>query len=116
MTTEPSSRPNAPARKPRASKASLRTAAWAAAGVGLATPFVALNAQPRPAPADAGAKARRVIIVHRTIRRIVIDPPAQVAAAPAAAAAAPSVRYVYVGGGTVTTGGGTSGTTRCSGC
>ncbi|HXJ66952.1 MAG TPA: hypothetical protein VNN79_24620 [Actinomycetota bacterium] len=116
MTTErePTTPTPAQARKPRASKGSLRTAAWAAAGASLAAPFVALNAQPKPVPPDA-AKARQVIIVHRTIRRVVIDPPAQVAA-PAAAAAAPSVRYVYVGGGTVTTGGGTSGTTRCSGC
>jgi hypothetical protein len=98
-------------RKARASKASLRTAAWAAAGVALAAPWVALKAEPRPLPVQSGTP-RKVIIVHRTIRRIVIDP-----AAPAVPAmSAPKVRNVYVGGGTVTTGGGSTGTTRCSGC
>ncbi len=98
-------------RKARASRGSLRTAAWAAAGVALAAPWVALKAEPRPVPTGSGTQ-RPVIIVHRTIRRIIVDP-----AAPAVPAmSAPKVRYVYVGGGTVTTGGGSTGTTRCSGC
>jgi hypothetical protein len=52
-----------------------------------------------------------VIVVHRTIRRIVYAP----AAAGPATSSAPSVHYVYVGGGTVS-GGSTTTTTRCSGC
>ena len=113
MTTEnrAGTGPSSRERKARASKASLRPAAWAAAGVALAAPWVALKAEPRPVPTGSGAQ-RPVIIVHRTVRRIVIDP-----GAPAVpAVSAPKVRYVYVGGGTVTTGGGSTGTTRCSGC
>jgi hypothetical protein len=122
MTTEhpsqPQPAPRAP-RKNRASKGSLRTAAWAAAGVALAAPWVALKAEPRPVPPDASGKARQVIIVHRTIRRVVIDPAPVAAAGPVSGSvSAPSIHYVYVGGGTVTqsSGGSSGGTTRCSGC
>jgi hypothetical protein len=114
MTTE---RPDAAApavgkpRRKRASKASLRAAAWVAAGASLAGPFVGLELAPRPAAASADATGRRVVIVHRTIRRVVIDP----AAPRTVVAGAPSVRYVVVGGGTVSSGG-SAATTRCSGC
>jgi hypothetical protein len=103
MTTE---------RRPRrASKRSLRALAWTAAGVSLAAPSVALAMAPKPVPPSAQTGHRKVIVVHRTIRRIVYAP----AAAGPATSSAPSVHYVYVGGGTVS-GGSTTTTTRCSGC
>lgn len=126
MTTEPitppaprPATPDRPAprpRKRRASRARLRATAWVAAGVSLASPWVALKMVPRPATAAVHGRHRQVVIIHRTLRRIVIDP-----AAPASApvsVGAPQVRYVYVGGGTVSSGGGggSAGTTRCSGC
>jgi hypothetical protein len=124
MTTEPitpqaSGRvpPNPMASRPRkrrASRARLRATAWVAAGVSLASPWVALKLAPKPASAAGNRRPRQVVIVHRTVRRIVIDP-----AAPASASVsggAPQVRYVYVGGGTVSSGGGSAGTSRCSGC
>jgi hypothetical protein len=102
MTTE---------RRPkRASKRSLRTVAWTAAGVSLAAPSVALAIAPKPAPASADAGHRQVIVVHRTVRKIVYSP-----VSGPQTSSAPSVRYVYVGGGPVSSGGSTT-TTRCSGC
>ena len=121
MTTErPSPHHNgtdpARPRRRRASKGRLRATAWVAAGVSVAAPLAALEIAPRPVDATVQTP-RRVVIVHRTIRRVVIDPPAAPAAAPAGA---PQVHIVYVGGGTVTaggsSGGGSAGTTRCSGC
>ncbi len=98
-------------RAKRASKGSLRAVAWTTAGVALAAPTVVLAMAPKPAPASAQTGHRQVIVVHRTIRRIVYAP----AAAGPATTGAPSVHYVYVGGGTVS-GGGSTTTTRCSGC
>jgi hypothetical protein len=103
MTTE---------RRPRrASKRTLRAVAWTTAGVSLAAPGVALAVAPKPAPASAQTGHRHVIVVHRTIRKIVYAP-----VSGPASTSAPSVRYVYVGDGTVSAGGGSATTTRCSGC
>jgi len=91
----------------RASKGRLRAAAWTAASVSLAAPSVALAVAPRPAPASAYQAHRQVIVLHRTVRKIVYP-------AASAPTTAPPVRYVYVGGGSVS--GGSTATTRCSGC
>ena len=90
-----------------ASPGRLRAAAWTAAGVSLVAPSVALAVAPRPAPASAYQAHRQVIVLHRTIRKIVYP-------AASAPTTAPPVRYVYVGGGSVSSG--STATTRCSGC
>ena len=99
------------ARKPRASRAALRGAAWAAAGAAVAAPAVMLTAAPNPASSATPAGHRQVILIHRTVRRIVIDP----ATIGGATSSAPRIHYVYVGGGTVSAGGSAT-TTRCSHC
>jgi len=89
VTTEPR-----PPRKKRASKRTLRIFAWTAGALSFAASGTAIGLLPRPPAASAATKPKpRVIIVHKTIKRIVW----QQAAAPAAAA--PKVKYVYVNGG-----------------
>ena len=68
---------------------------------------VALAVAPRPAPASAFQAHRQVIVLHRTVRKIVYP-------AASVPATAPPVRYLYVGGGSVSSG--STATTRCSGC
>jgi hypothetical protein len=96
--------------------------AWFAAGASVTAPFVALAGSPFPLQASSRVPARQVILVRRTIRRVVVTESAPaagpVAAGPATTStgSAPQVRYVYVGGGTVSGGGSSAATTRCSGC
>lgn len=96
VMTENGAGPRPPRRK-RASKRVLRTMAWTAGAVSFVASGSALALAPK-APAEASAPKPQVIIIKKTIKRVVW----QQQAAPAAAA--PKVRYVYVGGG----GGGSS--------
>ncbi len=121
MTTE-ASRPE-PAhpprrRKARASKGSLRAFAWVGASASFLASWVAIGLTPKPVSATSATPRphRKVIQVHRIIRRIVVTHDA-----PQAAPSAPQVHVIYVGGGssggsTGSSSGVSSGTTRCSGC
>lgn len=97
-----------PARRPntRTPKRRLRAFAWLAAGIGFALPARVIALTPKP-PAASAPVQRPVVIVRRTIRRIVITPQGPTTPPP-------RVRYVYGGGGAV--GSPSAGTTRCSGC
>ena len=103
------STPDRPARRRRLSKRVVRTWAYAGGAVSFVVPWAVLAHAPRPAAADpqTAAPSRPVIEVHKTIRRIVIDPPS----APASSGT-PQVRYVQSGGG----GGGAPVSTHCSTC
>ena len=85
-----------PPRRKRASKRMLRTVAWTAGAVGFVASGSALALAPK-VPAEASPPKPQVIIIKKTIKRVVWQQSTP-------AAAAPKVRYVYVGGG----GGGTS--------
>jgi hypothetical protein len=67
----------------------LRTWAWLSGALAFLVPWVAFRVQPKPAvalvPMSATSSSRKVIVVHRILRRIVIDAPEE--------AAGP--RYVY---------------------
>jgi hypothetical protein len=88
VTTEP----RAPRRK-RASKRTLRILAWTAGALSFAASGTAIGLLPGPQPAAAASKPQpQVIVVHKTIKRIVWQQAAPVAGAP-------KVQYVYVNGG-----------------
>lgn len=94
-----------PTPRTRASKRRLRAMAWLAAGIGFASPAAAIALVPKPSEGSAPVQ-RPIVIVHRTIRRIVITPRAPTTLPP-------RVTYVSAGGASGST---STGTTRCSGC
>ncbi len=103
----------ASSRRPRRSKRTIRVWAYAAGAVSFATPWVVLNAVPRP-PASAGTQSQQQAPteIRKITRRIVIvDPPN----APAQSGP-PQVRYVYTGGSSGSSGGGGGVRTKCSTC
>lgn len=67
-------------KKPRATKGTLRTWAWAVGGMSFLAPLAAFGLQPKPANADEPDKiiiaqpAPKVI--HKVRRIVIIDPPA----------------------------------------
>ena len=92
MTTEAGGHRAGPRRR-RASKRTLRFVAWAGGATSFVASGVLLGLAPRPATAP-GAAPPQLIVVRKTVKRIVWEQ-----AAATGAVSQPKVRYVNVGGG-----------------
>jgi hypothetical protein len=92
VTTEAGGHRAAPRRR-RASKRTLRFLAWAGGATSFVASGVLLGLAPRPAALSVAAQPQ-LIVVRRTVKRIVWEQ-----TAPIGAVGQPKVRYVYVGGG-----------------
>jgi uncharacterized membrane protein YgcG len=79
-------------RKERLPRAWVRVTAWIAGAAAFLVPWLAIGLQPKAAVSASGAKTkhrqRPVVIVHKVLRRVVVQDPPQ-----------GGVQYVYSGGG-----------------